>query len=63
MSMMMIYGVLQILTGLAACAWGTQLMTQTAQFPGNVRIRAGSVISFLGSICFTFGGLTVVMSL
>lgn len=61
--MMMIYGLLEVLTGLAACAVGTQLMTQTAQFPGNTRIRAGSIISFLGSICFTFGGLTVVMSL
>lgn len=61
--MMMIYGVLQILTGIVACTWGTQLMTQTAQFPGNRRIQAGSIISFLGSIAFTFGGLTVVMSL
>jgi hypothetical protein len=61
--MMLIYGLLQVFTGLAACACGTQLMTQTAQYPGNTRIRVGSIVSFLGSICFTFGGLTVVMSL
>lgn len=60
---MLIFGLMQTFMGFAVCMWGSSLVAQTAQFPGNIRIRAGSVIMFLGSLCFTFGGLTVFMSL
>jgi hypothetical protein len=58
---MMLFGLTTILLGLAASAHGASLQVRTAQFPGNPRIRAGMVMSALGGICVSIGGVSLLM--
>ncbi len=60
---MMLFGLTTILLGLAASAHGASMQVRTAQFPGNPRIRAGMVMSMLGGICVSIGGVSLLMSI
>jgi hypothetical protein len=39
------------------------MQVRTAQFPGNPRIRVGMVMSALGGICVSIGGVSLLMSI
>ena len=54
---MLLFGVATMLVGLAASAQGAQLQVRTAQFPGNPRILVGMVMSMLGGVCVSIGGV------
>jgi hypothetical protein len=60
---MLLFGVATVLVGLAASAQGAQLQVRTAQFPGNPRIRMGMVMSMLGGVCVSIGGVSLLLSL
>jgi hypothetical protein len=60
---MMLFGVTTILVGLASSAHGASMQVRTAQFPGNPRIRVGMVMSMLGGICVSIGGVSLLMSI
>jgi len=60
---MMLFGLTTTLLGLAASAHGASMQVRTAQFPGNPRIRAGMVMSMLGGICVSIGGVSLLMSI
>jgi hypothetical protein len=60
---MMLFGLSTMLIGLAASAHGASLQVRTAQFAGNPRIRVGMVMSTLGGICVSIGGVSLLMSI
>jgi len=60
---MLLFGVATMLLGLAASAQGASLQVRTAQFPGNPRIRVGMVMSMLGGVCVSIGGVSLLLSL
>ncbi len=60
---MMLFGVSTVLLGLVASAHGASMQVRTAQFPGNPRIRVGMVMSMLGGICVSIGGVSLLMSI
>jgi hypothetical protein len=60
---MMLFGVSTVLLGLAASAHGASMQVRTAQFPGNPRIRIGMVMSMLGGVCVSIGGVSLLMSI
>jgi hypothetical protein len=59
----MLFGLSTMMIGLAASAHGASLQVRTAQFPGNPRIRVGMVMSMLGGICVSIGGVSLLMSI
>jgi hypothetical protein len=60
---MMLFAVSTVLLGLAASAHGASMQVRTAQFPGNPRIRIGMVMSMLGGVCVSIGGVSLLMSI
>ncbi len=55
-------GIIGLILGTAASAWGARLTTETVQYTGNPRIRLGSAMSFLGGVFLSIGGTTLVLS-
>ena len=56
-------GLVGMALGFGSSFWGAQLQTQTIQVEGNPRSHSGMVLSFLGGIALSLGGLSLFLSL
>jgi hypothetical protein len=56
-------GLVGMALGFGSSFWGAQLQTRTIQVEGNPRIQTGVMLSFLGGLALSLGGVSLFLSL